>query len=133
MNTGKETFNKSERLCSTRIIAGLAENGNVAHTALFRVLWQWSPSVLPFPARTAFSVPKKSFRLAVTRNLIKRRLREAYRKNKYILYDFLEQEGKQIVMLVIMRGSEVHNFDTLHQGMKELMVKMTAMIRKNDN
>lgn len=32
--------------------------------------------------KVAFSVPKRNFKKAVTRNLLKRRMREAYRKNK---------------------------------------------------
>ena len=83
MNTRRETFEKSERLCSTKIISGLFENGNIFYTSLFKVVWNKSPVTLPLPAQVAFSVSKRGFRLAVTRNLIKRRMREAYRKNKY--------------------------------------------------
>ena len=57
-----------------------------------------------YPAQIAFSVSKRGFRLAVTRNLIKRRMREAYRKNKYLLYEFLASENKQIVLIVIVKG-----------------------------
>ena len=83
MNTRRETFEKSERLCSTKIISGLFENGNIFYTPLFKVVWSISPVIIPYPAQIAFSVSKRGFRLAVTRNLIKRRMREAYRKNKY--------------------------------------------------
>ena len=37
------------------------------------------------PVKVAFSVPKRIFKKAVTRNLLKRRMREAYRKNKIVI------------------------------------------------
>jgi len=89
MNTTRETFDKSERLCSTKVIASLFESGNIFYSSLFKVVWGRSPVTLPGPAQVAFSVSKKGFPLAVTRNLIKRRIREAYRKNKKTLYEHL--------------------------------------------
>jgi ribonuclease P protein component len=65
------------------------------------VAWIASSIILPSPAQIAISVPKKSFRLAVTRNLIKRRIREAYRKKKQILYNFLSEEKIQITFVLI--------------------------------
>ena len=58
------------------------------------------PLLLPSPAQVAFSVSKRGFRLAVTRNLIKRRMREAYRKNKYILYEYLASENIRLFLLL---------------------------------
>ena len=132
MNTRRETFEKSERLCSTKIISGLFENGNIFHTSLFKVVWNKSPVILPYPAQAAFSVSKRGFRLAVTRNLFKRRIREAYRKNKYLLYEFLEAENKQIVFIVIVRGDKVADFATIEKSTIEMLNRLIAKIREKD-
>src|SRR5665647_3341697 len=120
MNTISETFDKSERLCSTKIIAGLFENGNIFYSSLFKVVWGRSPIPLPSPAQVAFSVSKKGFRLAVTRNLIKRRMREAYRKNKKSLYDILTSENIQLAFVVILKGNTVPDYLTIEKSIKEM-------------
>ena len=89
MNIIRETFEKSERLCSRKAIEALFETGYIFHNSLFKVVWKKDEGSLPEPAQVAFSVSKRGFKLAVTRNLIKRRLREAYRKNKSPFYEHL--------------------------------------------
>jgi ribonuclease P protein component len=132
MKTRRETFDKSERLCSTKIISGLFENGNIFHTSLFKVVWCKSPVVLPYPAQIALSVSKRGFRLAVTRNLVKRRMREAYRKNKYLLYEFLSAENKQIVLIVIIRGNKVPDFMTIEKSIIEMLNRLIGQIREKN-
>jgi ribonuclease P protein component len=128
MNTTRETFDKSERLCSTKIISGLFENGKVFYTPLFKVVWNRSPVPLASPAQIAFSVPKRTFRLAVTRNLIKRRMRESWRRNKYILYDSLDSRNSQIVLIVIMIGKSVPDYVTIENIMKNIIGRLTAEV-----
>ena len=128
MKTRRETFDKSERLCSTKIISGLFENGTIFHTSLFKVVWCKSPVALPYPAQIALSVSKRGFRLAVTRNLVKRRMREAYRKNKYLLYEFLTAENKQIVLIVIIRGNKVPDFLTIEKSIIEILNRLIDQI-----
>jgi ribonuclease P protein component len=41
-------------------------------------------NALPYP-QVLFSVSKRNFKRAIDRNLLKRRIREAYRKNKFTL------------------------------------------------
>ncbi|HBC77410.1 MAG TPA: ribonuclease P protein component, partial [Bacteroidales bacterium] len=63
----RQTFGKNERLCRTKLIDEIFENGSVFHTSLFKVVWIISSTDLPSRAQVAVSVPKRSFRLAVTR------------------------------------------------------------------
>ena len=130
MNTTRETFDKSERLCSTKVISGLFENGNIFYNSLFKVVWDRSPVVLSQPAQVAFSVSKRGFKLAVTRNLIKRRIREAYRKNKKTLYEYLVSENIQVVFVVILRGNTIPDYLTIEKSIKEVINKLILLCQK---
>jgi ribonuclease P protein component len=132
MNTTRETFNKSERLCSIKIISGLFENGNIFHSSLFKVVWSISPVLCPYPAQVLFSVSKRGFRLAVTRNLLKRRMREAYRKNKKILYDHLVSENIQLTFVVILKGTNVTDYKTIEKSMVSMINKLTSLTSGNE-
>jgi ribonuclease P protein component len=67
---------------------------------------------------------KKGFKLAVTRNLIKRRMREVYRKNKNLLYEHLISENIQIVFVVVVKGKEVPDYLAIEKSMKEMINKL---------
>jgi ribonuclease P protein component len=124
MSTIRETFDKSERLCSRKIIDDLFENGNIFYNSLFKVVWAKGHDSLPVPAQVAFSVSKRGFRLAVTRNLIKRRMREAYRKNKQTLYDYLISKNIKIAFLVIIRGNSVHDYVIIEKSIVDIINKL---------
>jgi ribonuclease P protein component len=131
MITHRQTFEKSERLCSNKIITGLFEHGNIFHTSLFKVVWEIRPVPTAFPAQVAFSVSKKGFRFAVTRNLIKRRMREAYRKNKKKLYEHLVTENIQIAFVVILKGNLVPDYLTIEKSMIDMINKLIIHIKDN--
>jgi ribonuclease P protein component len=132
MNTRRETFDKSERLCSTKIISGLFENGTIFHTSLLKVVWSVSPVLLPYPAQVAFSVSKRGFKLAVTRNLIKRRMREAYRKNKYLLYESLLSHNIQVVFVVIIRGTSVPEYKTVEKAIQDMLKRLIILTKEKE-
>lgn len=79
----KNTFSKDERLCSEKDIETLYSAGTsfLNHPVVCYYLEQ--PGLVQ--TKILVSVSKKKFKLAVDRNLIKRRLKEAYRVNKRIL------------------------------------------------
>ena len=74
------SFPKEQRLRQCETIAGLSAKG----TAVFKypLKGYYAPSDTTSCSRYAFSVPKKSFKRAVKRNLLKRRMREAVRLNQ---------------------------------------------------
>ena len=127
MNTIRETFEKSERLCSRKIIGTLFEEGNIFYNSLFKVVWNKSQDSASGPAQVAFSVSKRGFRLAVTRNLIKRRMREAYRKNKNTLYDHLNSQNIKIAFVVILRGNAVPDYLMIEKSIKEVINKLIML------
>ena len=77
------TLSKSERLCGKTAIAGLMEHGKggSAGCLRYKCLRPGGADV----TRILVSVPKRHFKRAVKRNLLKRRIREAYRLRKDLL------------------------------------------------
>ncbi|MGD0341913.1 MAG: ribonuclease P protein component [Bacteroidales bacterium] len=131
MDTGSEKFKKSERLCSKKIIASLIDEGDAFFMPLFKVVWLKNPASLPSPAQVAFSVPKKGFRNAVTRNLLKRRMRESYRKNKYLLYEQLEHSGICIAFIISFRHNSIASYSEIEKAMIEVLERLVSVAAKS--
>lgn len=127
MNKHPETFSKSEKLCSTKIITALFESGNIFHYSIFKVVWTVTPLPSDSPVQTAFSVTKRSFRHAVSRNLAKRRMREAFRKNKHELYEHLSRTNKQVGMMIILKGYTIPDYELTEKAMKGVLTKLISV------
>lgn len=121
MNSTRDTFGKNEKLCSRKTIAELFKRGNNFFCYPLHVVWIDSPVNIPMPAQVAFSVSKKRFRLATIRNLIKKRIREAYRKNKSDLYRFLISTDRKIVFILIFTGNSIPDYTTIEKSVKEII------------
>jgi len=79
---GKLTFRKVERLTKEKSIQELFEKGSSFYLFPFKVFFLVNPDQEYPVHQLLFSVSKKNFKRAVDRNLIKRRMREAYRLQK---------------------------------------------------
>ena len=77
------TLSKSERLCGKKAIAELMEHGKGGVTGCLR--YKFLKSGEADVSRILVSVPKRFFKRAVKRNLLKRRIRESYRLQKDLL------------------------------------------------
>jgi len=101
-----QTLQKQERLYEKGLIETVFRKGNAIHHQPVKLLWVPSEEKHPIPVRAAFSVPKRIFKNAVTRNLLKRRMREAYRKNKIIS----TPEGATYALVFIYTGHKINAY-----------------------
>jgi len=131
MSERPETFKKYERLCSKKAIEALFEIGISVSCYPFYVLWSYSNLDSAKPAKVAISVSKKLFKSAVQRNAVKRKIREAYRKKKYALYDFLISIGKNINFILIYRENRVPDYFEIEKHIDDTIQKLISSIRNH--
>lgn len=104
---------RNERLKSRKQIEYLFLKGKTFHEPPVFVRWNFTSYEQDFPVRVMFSVSKKKFKRAVDRNRIKRLMREAYRKNKWLVYDELTKKGKFLHLSFVFTGkSEISYAET---------------------
>lgn len=81
----------------------------------------------PYPVQVTIAVPKRKIRNAVQRNQIKRWMREAYRKNKDIVYSPLSENGHQMALMLIYIGSPRTNYTQVED---KIIVSLQRLIRE---
>jgi ribonuclease P protein component len=118
----KPTFKKSERLCHVKAIDGLFNRNNPENKSFLvyplKAVYlkrQGTENTLP---QILISVPKRRFKRAVDRNLLKRRIREAYRSNKEFLPDI---PPKDIGFVYV--ANEILEFTQIERAMKKSLAR----------
>jgi ribonuclease P protein component len=107
------TYPKSERLCSKILIEKIFETGYKQYNSLFKVLWLPINFENHVPVQSLISISKRRFKRANKRNLLKRRIKEAFRKNKNILYTAVNQAGIQLGIVIIYNSNNLSNYQSL--------------------
>ena len=125
----KNTFKKGERLKRRKLIKRLFNReGKSLAVYPLRIIWLETELDSTYPAQFGLSVPKRAFPKAAHRNRIRRRLREAYRLNKNILYDFIITQEKQYAIMILYTAKEVMSFQEIDQKMK---IAIRQFVKRN--
>lgn len=119
------SFTKGERLSSFKEIQDLMKKGEPFFHYPFKVVYRnvaledANEEVLN---AIIVSVPKRNFKRAVKRNLLKRRIRESYRLNKGLL---VAPQGEKTNALFVYVAKDVTEFSYIEKKLKEVLVKIS--------
>ena len=118
------SLNKSERLCGKSSTTELFLNGSSINDDSFRIIFLAQDYKREVFFKSQLIVPKRHVSRAVDRNLIKRQMREALRKNKIMLIDFLQKTSKQLNFAIIYQISEIQETDLIEEKIKSLIIRL---------
>ena len=123
-------FRKCERLCSKRLIAALFESGKEFRVSPFRVIYSLG-EYSGVPACLMVSVPKRNHKRAVRRNLLKRRIREAYRLNKGLLDAACASGGFTVNIIVVYVSQRVAEYAKIEDRLAEALSSLADRVSKD--
>ena len=117
------TLCREERLRGKRAISNLFDNGHTFFQTPYKVFWIKISETASYPGSFAVSVPRRRFKRAVKRNLIKRRTREVFRTNKQILNEAIANGG-QIHLIVIYSSDILLPYTEMEEALKKILQRI---------
>lgn len=121
MTLSDNTLSRDERLRSFGAIRRLFKDGRGGFIYPLRYIVYAEPSE-ELSASVLFSTPKKFHKRANRRNLLRRRMREAYRLNR----ELLASEGKTgtVELALIYSTKEIHDYKTIENAVKRVLARV---------
>lgn len=119
-----QSFGKAYKLCNKKQIDSIFDSGRTQKQ--YPLIAKYKPMELSseMPFQMVIAAPKRTFRSAVKRNRIKRICREAVRKNKYLLEDWLKTQECQVGIFLLYSGKEEIDVVGLERKAQRLFEKI---------
>ena len=117
-------FPKKQKLCGEKRIERLFANGKSISEKPFRAIWNFEKNNDQVCVKSLIVVSKKRLKLAVERNVVKRRIKEAYRLQKKKLECFLESTSQQLNLAIIYQEEEILDYKTLEEKINLLLSRL---------
>ena len=120
----KNTLIKDERLTGKTSIDALFSSGESFFCYPFRIVYRVKDEQ-EVPCCILINVPKRLHKTAVSRNLLKRRIREAYRLSKNDFY--LHLGDKKLVVAFLYTEKKISDYATIEKGVKMALSKLQKL------
>lgn len=143
-----QRFQRQERLKSRKEIDRLfTKEGTGLNAYPIRLIYAKTEEIRGSSLYQAgFVVPKRRFKKAVDRNLLKRRVREAFRRNKHLLEEarpqviteLVEREQRaeaaqgpasQYALMFIYTGKEAQSYAYVERKMRRLLEQLAERVK----
>ena len=125
----RDTFKKSERLCSQILIDRLFQGDNRSVSAYpLRAVFIPVEQAEQQGVSVLISVPKKRFHDAVDRNRVKRQIREAYRKHKHGLVEQMASREQGLLVAFIYVSAQIESTAYIEKRIGRLLDKISEAL-----
>ena len=124
------TFSKKERLHSKRGFALLFSEGKYFNAGSLGIRYYFDPpsALVENPIMMSLGVAKRKFKRANKRNLLRRRIREAYRIHRLPLFQSLSEQNRNLVVFFIYRPNETIEYSSIEKDMQRALGKLIALV-----
>ena len=117
-------FPKNQKLCNDKSIERLFENGKYLTENPFRIIYNSYNNNEDVFVKVLIVVPKKRVRSASDRNVLKRRVKEAYRLQKSELEKYLKSNNHQLNLAIIYQKHEILDYKLIEVKIKLLLSRL---------
>ena len=125
--------NRKTHLKSKVIIDQLFSKGKVITKGPLRLVYTKITTQGNNELQFLISVPKKRFKLAVSRNRIRRVISEAFRLNINQLRNSLQELDKQYAIAIIYIGKKEVSFEIIEEQLQKALSVLTIKINNDEN
>lgn len=128
MTRKKASLVKGERLCGVKAVSELFTVGRFLSVPPLKIIYRTAPADKSFSTtRVLISVPKRHFKKATDRNLIRRRIREAWRLNRMPLTERLDDSGRRMDLAIIWNDTEIRPYVFVTKCVTEMIGRLTNL------
>jgi ribonuclease P protein component len=126
-------FGKTYKLCSEKLIDQVYKEGKTIKEIPFILTYLPIDRTLPSSFQLVIVVPKRKFKHAVTRNQIKRYIREALRLHKHLIEQPLISSQKQVALFLLYVGRKEVTFQDIEKKIIVLLNRLAHEVNSNEH
>ena len=121
-------FSKKQKLCNETAIKEMFSNGESFVIPPIRLIWKEQVNSDDVAIKSIIVVPKKQLKLASDRNIVRRRMKEAYRLNKSTIENSLKNKGKQLNIAIVYQNDKRLSYKVIEEKIKLILGRLREEI-----